>query len=433
MNVAVIGAGWAGLAAAVEATRAGHVVTLMEAARTSGGRARSLPTKLPDGREVLLDNGQHVLIGAYCETLSLMQRVGIDLRDALLEVPLSLRRPDGSGLKLPRLPAPLDAAVGIARARGWNWRDKLSLIRTAQRWQRARFACAAPATVADLCATLTITVRRELIEPLCVSALNTPIERASGQVFLRVLRDSLFGRGHAGFAPAALLLPKVDLGRCFPDGAVDWLRAHGADVRLGQRVQALARDPAGGWRVDEQRFDQVLLATAPWDAARLVESAIRSGTDDEAGMREWLGLAQALRFEAIATVYAMGAPSARLAEPMLSLPDDAAFPAQFVFDRAQLGGPPGLLAFVVSASMLERMPLEAAVLAQARAQLGRDDLRVLRTVVEKRATFACTPGLLRPAQRIASGLLACGDYVAGPYPATIEGAVRSGLSAVGWW
>jgi predicted NAD/FAD-dependent oxidoreductase len=68
------------------------------------------------------------------------------------------------------------------------------------------------------------------------------------------------------------------------------------------------------------------------------------------------------------------------------------------------------------------------VLAQGQAQLGLE-LELVQTIVEKRATFACTPGLQRPAALIAPGLLACGDYVAGPYPATLEGAVRSGLHA----
>jgi predicted NAD/FAD-dependent oxidoreductase len=57
-------------------------------------------------------------------------------------------------------------------------------------------------------------------------------------------------------------------------------------------------------------------------------------------------------------------------------------------------------------------------------------LQALQTIVEKRATFACTPGLLRPSQHIAPRLLACGDYVVGPYSATLEGAVRSGVAAV---
>jgi hypothetical protein len=100
-----------------------------------------------------------------------------------------------------------------------------------------------------------------------------------------------------------------------------------------------------------------------------------------------------------------------------------------VFDRGQLGGPRGLLAFVASASSEERAALQAQVLRQARTQLGLE-LQAVQTIVEKRATFACTPGLQRPALQIAPGLLACGDYVTGPYPATLEGAVRSAVAAI---
>jgi predicted NAD/FAD-dependent oxidoreductase len=114
---------------------------------------------------------------------------------------------------------------------------------------------------------------------------------------------------------------------------------------------------------------------------------------------------------------------------MLALRCTPDAPAQFVFDRGQLGGPAGLLAFVVSASDAEREVRQGQVLQQASTQLGLN-LQAVQTVVEKRATFACTPDLQRPPQAIAPGLLACGDYVAGPYPATLEGAVRSGLQAV---
>jgi predicted NAD/FAD-binding protein len=216
MRVALIGAGWGGLAAAVAATGRGHAVTVFEAARVPGGRARTLPVRLPDGGELLLDNGQHILIGAYLETLKLMERVGVRLDDALVRLPLALRHPDGSGLALPSWPSPLDAAAGILTARGWSWRDKLSLLRASLAWQRGGFRCAPEASVADLCARLTPRVRAELIEPLCVSALNTPAARSSGAVFLRVLRDALFGRGHGRWGGSNLLLPKQDLGRLFP-------------------------------------------------------------------------------------------------------------------------------------------------------------------------------------------------------------------------
>jgi predicted NAD/FAD-dependent oxidoreductase len=114
---------------------------------------------------------------------------------------------------------------------------------------------------------------------------------------------------------------------------------------------------------------------------------------------------------------------------MLALHATASEAAQFVLDRGQLGGPTGLLAFVISASVGDSATLTQQVLAQAARQLGLDALQAVQTIVEKRATFACTPGLQRPAADVATGLLACGDYIAGPYPATLEGAVRSGLAA----
>ncbi|VTU28500.1 dihydropyrimidine dehydrogenase subunit A [Variovorax sp. PBL-H6] len=416
-SIAVVGAGWAGLACAIEATRGGLAVTLFEAARTLGGRARALPAQMPDGKPVILDNGQHILIGAYSATLGLMRELGIDPETVLKRMPLRLRFADGGGLAVPPgWPPPLDLLAGILGARGWSWHDKAALMRRALAWRAAGFLCDPRTSVGQLCAGLTPRVQRELIEPLCISALNTPLERASGQVFLRVLHDALFTeRGGAD-----LLLPRVDLGTLLPDAAAHWLAQRGARLHAGTRVQAIGHD-ATGWQVDGERFDGVVLACPPWEAARLAESA---GLLEAAG---WSRLAQALEHEAIATVYATG--GAALPAPLLALRSSAGAPAQFVFDRGQLGGPQGLLAFVVSASREEREPLQQRVLAQAREQLGLADLRPLLSVVEKRATFACTPGLQRPPARIAAGLLACGDYVEGPYPATIEGAVRSGRAA----
>jgi squalene-associated FAD-dependent desaturase len=416
LRVAIVGAGWAGLAAAVAARRRGHAVTVFEAARTPGGRARTVPVTLPDGGTALLDNGQHILIGAYVETLKLMETVGVEPRDVLLRVPLVLRDPQGHGLALPAWPAPWDAFGGILSARGWTWRDKLSLLRAAVGWQLSGFRCAPGLTVDALSARLTPRVRSELIEPLCVSALNTPAARASGEVFLRVLRDALFGRGHRDWGGSNLLLPRQDLGRLLPEAAGAWLQGAGADLRVGERVQRLQR--AGTqWRADDALFDHVVLATPSLEAARLV-------TESGADAQGWAAAARALDFEAITTVYATGGP--RLPQPMLALHSAPGAPAQFVFDRGQLGGPAGLLAFVVSASPRERQQVESEVVAQA-AALGWQ-VQPLQTVVEKRATFACLPGLHRPPQAIAPGLWACGDYVEGPYPATLEGAVRSGLA-----
>lgn len=428
MKVAIVGAGWAGMAAAVELTRTGHVAIVFEASRTLGGRARALSGTLPDGTDISLDNGQHILIGAYTETLRLMQQVGVDPKAALFRLPLALQFPDGAGLRFPDLPTPLDAFAGILGAPGWSLRDKLGLLRAAVGWQLARFQCDASLSVAALCARLSPRVLHELIEPLCVSALNTPADRASATVFLRVMKDALFGVQGG----SQLLLPRLDLSALFPTAAANWLMQHGSAVHLGVRVQQLqpqGQGPDTHWLVDGQSFEAVILAASASESARALAATAQDAPESIAiQLRPWVQAASNLPFEAITTVYAWG-PQASLHAPMLALRSgDACAPAQFVFDRGQLGGPAGLLAFVVSASTGDRDALQAQVLQQARAQLGLE-LQAVQTVVEKRATFACTPGLNRPAMQIAPGLLACGDYVAGPYPATLEGAVRSGQSA----
>lgn len=459
-RLAVIGGGWAGLAAAVRATELGWQVDVFEAARQWGGRARALDataagTALYSGNRdepIGLDNGQHILIGAYRETLGLMRQLGVDLDAALQAVPLDLRYADGSGLAIPgwaaRWPQPLDLLAAILGATGWRWSDRLALLQRSLRWHASGFACPGDLSVAGLCAGLPPRVITELIEPLCLSALNTPLANASAAVLLRVLRDALFGPGLGRWRGADLLLPRVDLGELLPAPALRWLTSHGAGLHAGRRVSALERTQ-NGWQVEGSRFDAVLLACPPREAARLVRTAserdgAQQARDDPArapamqedGRADWADCADALRYEAIATVYAQaltvagqpaGLPPGSAMVALRSGPDA---PAQFAFDRGQLGGPAGLLAFVVSASQGERSEIEHQVLRQARAQLGLRDLRALKTVVEKRATFACTPGLQRPPSAIAPGLWAAGDYIAGPYPATLEGAVRSGQQAV---
>jgi predicted NAD/FAD-dependent oxidoreductase len=149
----------------------------------------------------------------------------------------------------------------------------------------------------------------------------------------------------------------------------------------------------------------------------------------------WAARAAALRYEPIVTVYAQQRGHAPARADAASSADDER-PAQFVFDRGRLGGPAGLLAFVISGAdaWVARglAAAEAATLAQARDELAAHlagPLRALRTIVEKRATFRCTPLLDRPPASVAPGLAVAGDYVDGPYPATLEGAVRSGTAA----
>jgi hydroxysqualene dehydroxylase len=383
--VAVVGAGWAGLAAAVRLSDRGAHVQLLEMAPQPGGRARGLAAEgEPDGG--WLDNGQHILIGAYVQTLALMRQVGIEPDSVLRRSALNLRFADGSGLALPP-GAPIPAFLrGVWAASDWSVPERLALLRAAASWALRGFRCSPRLSVAQLCRGLPLRVREGLIEPLCVAARS------------------------------ALL----------PTAACQHLAAQGAQLHLRQRVVSLNPHPdgQGGWQLDaltEERVDAVVLATPAAEAARLTQT-IAPG---------WAAQAQSLRYEPIVTVYAHS-PRARLSQPMLALRATDQAPAQFVFDQGQLGGGPGRLAFVISgaADWVERgtAATEAAVVAQAAQALGMT-VRPVRTLVEKRATFRCTPALQRPPMGIVPGLLAAGDYIQGPYPATLEGAVRSGLAA----
>ncbi len=409
-RVAVVGAGWAGLAAAVRAREAGAAVSVLEMAAQPGGRARGVAVD-----DLMLDNGQHILIGAYQRTLALMATVGADAGALLARLPLTLVYPDGRGLRLPAGPALPGFVRAVAGCRGWTFSDRIALLAAATGWMLRGFNCDPALTVDALCRRLPRRVRDLLIDPLCVAALNTPAHEASAAVLLRVLRDALF----SGPGAADLLLPRRSLSELLPAPARRWLAAAGCDWHDGTRVQSLAPDGAG-WQVDDQRFDAVVLACSASEAARLTAAIAPS----------WSVRAAALRYEPIVTVY-LRCPGVRWATPMLALAEGPDAPAQFAFDHGALGGQAGVFAFVVSGArgwVAQGLDATgAAVLRQAGALLPAAG--VLRVLAEKRATFRCTPGLDRPPAHIAAGLIAAGDYVEGPYPATLEGAVRSGEAA----
>ena len=416
-EVAVVGGGWAGLAAAVRATEAGHRVTLFEMAAQWGGRARSV-----DVQDLALDNGQHILIGAYRRTLDLMATVGAPIAQGLDRRPLELRYPDGRGLRMPAGPAWLVFGAAAMGCEGWTWRDRLALVSAAIGWALRGFRCDAGLTVDALCLRLPPAVRQLLIDPLCVAALNTPASHASAAVFLRVLRDAIFG----GRGSADLLLPRLPLSELLPLPATRWLQLRGARLRLGQRVAQL-KVVESHWQVNEEPYDAVVLACSAQEAARLAQPVAPA----------WAASARAMDYEPIITVY-LECPGARLPRPMVALVEGPDAPAQFAFDHGALGAQAGLFAFVVSgARAWVDQGLDAtaaAVLRQAERDFplgtwsGRPTL--LRALAEKRATFRCTPGLQRPACWIAPRLTAAGDYVQGPYPATLEGSVQSGEMAV---
>ena len=417
-RVAVIGAGWSGLAAAVTLAARGVSVTVLEASRSLGGRARRVTLDSID-----LDNGQHILIGAYGETLRLMRFVGADPEHLLLRLPLELRYASGFQFRARPLPAPLHLVAGLLLASGLTAAERFSAARFMACLRRIRFTPEAGESVERLLARYgqTGALHDRMWAPLCVSALNTPPERASARVFASVLRDTLGGSR----AASDLLLPKSDLGALFPVPAAAFIRAHGGEIRLGTAVRNIARD-GPGFRLDADAsaFSHVVVACAAQHAPLLLS-----------GLPELHGLAAtvaAIEHEPIYTCYLQYPKSVSLAFPMLGFSVGL---VQWVFDRGTISGHRGLVAAVLSASGEHEALMHADLAAAIHAELA-DALPGLplplwhRVIAERRATFSCRPGLLRPANSTpVHGLVLAGDYTASDYPATLEAAVRSGVVA----
>ena len=374
------------MAAGVALAERGARVTVFESGPLPGGRARRV---MSQGNE--LDNGQHIFVGAYTELFRLMRMVGA-APDALLRLPLQIRYADGftfraglAGLLLARLSfaEKLQTLRFMAALRRMNWRVQPDIsveqFLDAHR-QHGR-------------------MRHYVWAPLCVSALNTPLDQASTSAFLAALRDTLAG----GAGASDLVLPRKDLSRLFPEPAAEYIRARGGAVRCGTTVRDLQS-------LDTRR---VIVAVGPHQLKTLLP-----------------GAAAEFDYQPIYTCYLQYPETTRLDFPMIGMADGL---IQWVFDRGALLGENGRLACVISAQgdhqqlsqdeLADRCDRE---LRQAVPNLGK--MLWNRVIAEKRATIACTPGLKRPAVKCNGAILA-GDYTDPEYPPTIEAAVRSGVRA----
>ncbi len=423
-RVIVSGGGWAGLAAAVELARRGIPVLLLESAGQLGGRARSV-----DILDTRLDNGQHLMIGAYRDMLSLLKTLGVREGDVFQRLPLELRMqsPAGSGYHLatPRLPAPLHLLWGLAGARGLTVAERRQALRMAAGLAAGASGNDDPPLEEFLRKSPQENVIiKKLWEPLCLAMLNTPIGVASSRVFRRVLRDTFARRRR----DSDLLIPRTDLGALLPGPAHAFITSHGGEVRLKQRVTAL--------QVEDGRVSGVVLAGGEALAAEHVILAVPDTVCQRllAPHPPLASIADRLarfRHAPICTVYLRYPPHIRLGTPMAGLLDTT---AQWVFDR-RLTGNPGVMAVVISShgphmalgndELIARIASELATLNPAWP--APDAAQVIR---EKRATLLCHAGIdaLRPGNATPlGGCWVAGDYTDTGYPSVLEGAVRSGL------
>jgi squalene-associated FAD-dependent desaturase len=421
-RVAIVGGGWSGMAAAVTLAGAAQPVTVFEAAQVLGGRARRV---VVDGRT--LDNGQHLLLGAYAQTLALLRTVHGDRaeRELFDRRRLHLEEPGVFRFKTPALPAPWHLGVALLAMRGLSRQDRLATVVFVRRLSRERFRCSPQLTVDALLADQPELAVKLLWEPLCLAALNTPVDAASAQIFLNLLRAAFAVHAH----DSDLLLPRVDLTALFPAAAALHIAARGGEVRTSvtvTRIAALDDGVAVASEAGEERFAAAIIAVGPHQLAHVLAPSASSCTT--------AALAQVANFayEPIRTTYLQYGRALGLPQPMLKLDGD---PGQWIIDRGQLGGASGLAAVVIStdvaAARIDHDDLARAIDAQLRRRAP--DLPPpawSQTIAERRATYACVAGLVRPAPGpLEKRLYLAGDYTDAEFPSTLEAATRSGVAA----
>ena len=422
--VIVVGGGWAGLACAVELVRLGHPVTVLEAARQLGGRARRVAFN-----SQTVDNGQHVLLGAYHQTLNLLQQLNVPIGEAIQREQLTLSLQDAHGkvwqLHLPHLLTPLNVLFGLLRAKGFGLRDRWQALRFGLRLFTNSFRFDEDVSVASFLAQQgqTRSMITALWEPLCLASLNTPMEEASARVFVQVLHDS-FCKSHRD---ADLIIPRYDLGALLPDPAFEFIERQGGFVHLSQRVTALTIQGRHieGVECEDNKYHatQVVLAIPPRACQALIK--------DHPALHDIAYNLSGFDYHPICTVYLQYPSSVRLDQPMQGLLGST---AHWLIDR-RLCNQPGIIAAVISGPGAHMQLDNEALAAQIQGELQHyfphwpapEDVLIIR---EKRATFSCRSGIatIRPDnQSPIAGLWFAGDYTNTGYPATLESAVISGL------
>jgi hydroxysqualene dehydroxylase len=381
--VHVVGAGLAGLAAATTLAGAGCRVTLWESGGHAGGRCRSY---VDPELGVLIDNGNHLLLGGNRDALAYLDRVGA--RDTLVEWPPAFPFFDlGSSRRWVVRAGKLPPGAGLG--------DAIAFVRL--------LAAGRDRTVAEILGGTGLFER--FWRPLAVAALNTQPEEGAATLLRRIVAET-FLRGAAACHP---LVPRDGLSESFVDPALRYLEAQGAELRFNARLRAIEIDGDKVVALDGEPVERVVLAVTAPVAAKLLP-----------------GLDAPDEFRAIVNAHFLAAAAG---PPFVGV---VGGDAEWVFRKQ------GVLSVTVSAAeRLVDLPAEelAPRLWRDAAQafdVPETPLPPSRIVKEKRATFAATPAQLRrrPSSVVRwRNLFLAGDWVDTGLPATIEGAIRSGHRA----
>ncbi|MEO8487293.1 MAG: hydroxysqualene dehydroxylase HpnE [Betaproteobacteria bacterium] len=434
--VAVIGGGWAGCAAAWTLASRGFRVVIHETAPMLGGRARRVERAgLP------IDNGQHMLVGAYGTTRALLWAVhGRRVDPGMRRQRFAIRpfAPDASTVSLaaPGLRPPWNLAAAIALSKGPGLRDRGAALAWLNRLRSQRFVRPEDETVDAMLGGLPHRIARGVFAPLALAALNTPTDRSSARVFAHLLDLITRGAGASDF-----LLPTLDLSELLPEPAARRVESRGGEIRLRTTavVASVGSDGvdihAGGatWKASAG-----IVAVGPHQLAHAFGPEVASLP----AVVDALAATASMRYEPTATIYLGFRERVRVPERIARLDDS---PGQWLFDRhdvldrapeaASARALQGLLAVVISASGVHDDLDAKALVGRVHAQLRRLKPTVpmpvwSQVIVERRSTFACVPGMRRPgAAALGPRLHLAGDYLDASLPATLEAAVASGEAA----
>lgn len=417
----IIGGGWSGLAAASDLLKKGHQVTIFESAKQLGGRARCVAFG-----EQRVDNGQHLLLGAYKSTLSLLKTYNVDINTSLLRKQLNLLVIDKNkqtfNLRLGTLPAPLNILAAFIKLKDIPLIIKIKTCGFLIKLRLKNFSLKRDISVKKLLRHQPDVMIKKFWEPLCLAALNTSIADSSAQIFLNVLKDSFTQTPDA----SDMLIPKIDLASLFAHPAMQYIDQHGGNIVLGKKIVEITTDSSSANVIDidgnHYSADHIILATSPSSALNILKKSCLLESEQQL-------LAQ-FEYEPICTIYLQYPSNISLPEPMVGLTNCT---GQWIFDRG-FCQQNGLMAVVISASgdhmQLDKMTLAQIVSDELAALFAWPDAEKSLVIREKRATFKAKVNInhYRPDTATTnSRIWLCGDYTLSRYPATLEAAVQSGL------
>lgn len=427
-HIAIIGGGCAGLSAAAALTERGYAVTVFEAGSQLGGRARTVAIET-NGLLHLVDNGQHILLGAYQETLALLKKAGVNKKQAFLRLPLQINmqsKTADSAFSLKSvnfLPAPFNLLFGFLFCKGLIFSERLAALKFMRRLQTTQYQITRDIPLEQFLTTHLQSKKliKFLWEPLCLAALNTPTAKASTRIFLNVLRDTFSGKKKN----SDFLLPRSDLSQIISEPLSHYIQAKGGIIKLNKRVRNIQAEGDGfniETRNEKSYFSHVIVAVSAAQVEKLIATL--------PGLKHAVEQTQTYQYQPIYTIYLQYPPETKLPNVISGLTNSI---GQWVFDRGQLCGQHNLISVVVSAEGKHQKLTQDELALRVAQELHRAFPNLAKplwhkVIAEKRATFSCEPDLARPTNRtLQRNVFLAGDYTYPDYPATIEGAVRSGI------